>query len=262
MEQTEKKRDPTSSAVVSPSGSFTKKKEERHSSFHHSFSSLNDKFSNEDNKKSGKLTREIVKSLSKRLEDVYKEKDTSQPEFLDKRFRTVAKTVKKGLQEHRYRPSGTVNDIVVSFLKSSEAELKINQPNPALWYDDLNRFLARFVDMVIQTLQKDAPSSATPELIDSLSAFCTPTQKTTLPEKRSSNSSNASSLSTSSTAVNQDNSILEFPMVMTIKQLFHMNEKEHQQKVMELMSVCTESVSGGAPVAPCSSDISSLHRLY
>ncbi|KAF1804198.1 hypothetical protein V8B55DRAFT_1512014 [Mucor lusitanicus] len=243
MEQTDKKQDSTSSAMTShhSSGSVSKKKEERHLSLHHSFSSLNDKFSNEDNKKSGKLTREIVKSLSKRLEDVYKERDVSQPEFMDQRFRTVAKAVKKGLQEHRYRPSGTVNDIVVSFLKTSEAELRMNQPNPALWYDDLNRFLARFVDMVIQTLQKDAPSSATPELIDSLSAFCTPTQKTTLPEKRSSNSSNASSLSTSSTAVNQDNSILEFPMIMTIKHLFHMSDKEHQQKVMELASVCTES---------------------
>lgn len=234
MEQTEKKRDSTT--IMSPSGSVSKK--EKRTSSHHSFSSLNDKFSNEDSKKSGKLTREIVKSLTKRLEDVYKEKDVSKEEFMDKRFRTVAKIVKKGLQEHRYRPSGTINDIVVLFLKTSEAELKISQPIVALWYDDLNRFLARFVEMVIQTLQKDAPSSATPELIESLSAFCTPKQKanTAASEKRTSNSSNKSS-------INQDNSIQYFPMVLTIKNLFQMNDKEHHKKLKELVPICTESVS-------------------
>jgi hypothetical protein len=234
MEQTEKRQYSTTN--MSPSGSVSKK--EKRTSSHRSFSSLNDKFSNEDSKKSGKLTREIVKGLIKRLEDVCKEKDVSKKEFMDKRFCTVAKIVKKGLQEHRYRPSGTINDIVVLFLKTSEAELKINQPIVALWYDDLNRFLARFVEMVIQTLQKDAPSSATPELIESLSAFCTPTQKanTTASEKRTSNSSNTSS-------VNQDDNIQDFPMILRIQNLFQMNDKEHYKKLKELLPICTESVS-------------------
>ncbi|CEP08882.1 hypothetical protein [Parasitella parasitica] len=224
MEQTEKKQNTTS--TTSPSGSFTKKKEERHLSLHHSFSSLLDKFSSEDDKKSGKLTREIVKSLSKRLEDVYKEKDVSKAEFTDNRFRAVAKTVRKELQKHQYRPTATINDIAIFFLQSSKAKLEVNQSNPALQCDDLNRFMATFVTMVIQTLQNDAPSSATPELIENLSAICAPSQKTAS-DKRSS--------------IKTDNDIQDFPMVLTIKHLFRMTEKEHQRKLSELIPVCTES---------------------
>jgi hypothetical protein len=230
LEQTETKPENNSSSDVSPSGSLSKKKEERHLSFQTSFSSFTDKFSDE---KTDKLTREFVKGLTQRLQDVYKEKDTSKPEYNDPRFRTIAKTVKKSLQEHKYRPSGTINDTVILFLKASEAELKINQPNPALWYEDLNQFIARFAEMVIQTIQEDAPSSGTPELMEKLNGFCTPTPRNH--EKRSSSSSNVSTNSTL-------DSLLEFPMVITIKNLFKMDDKDHRQKLAELVPICTESV--------------------
>lgn len=235
LEQAEKK--PTSG--ISPTSSLnSKKKEDRHSSLHHSFSSLTDIFS--DGKQTDKLTREIVKGLIKRLEDVYKEKDTSKPEYMDTRFRAVCKTVKKSLGEHRYRPSGTVNDTVILFLKSSESQLKSDQENPALWYADLQSFIARFAEMVIQTIQQDAPSAATPELLEKLSGFCTPhnnnTQKRPIQaEKRSSSSSSSSTTSI--------DTLEDFPMIVTIKKLFGVSDDDHRKKLLELVPICTESVS-------------------
>lgn len=235
LEQAEKK--PTSG--ISPTSSFnnsSKKKEDRQSSLHHSFSSLTDIFS--DSKQTDKLTREIVKGLIKRLDDVYKEKDTSKIEYLDTRFRAVCKTVKKNLGEHRYRPTGTINDTVILFLKSSESQLKNDKEDPALWYVDLQKFIARFVEMVIQTIQQDAPSAATPELLEKLSSFCTPnnnTQKRSIQaEKRSSSSSS------SSTTID---TLEEFPMVITIKKLFRIDDDDHRKKLMDLVPICTESVS-------------------
>lgn len=224
MEQQTEKPSP-SSKNISPSNS-TKKKEEKHSSLHYSLSSLTDKFSD----KSDKLTRDITKSLIKRLDDIIKGKDTSKVEYLDKRFRTASEKIKKHLQQERkYRKSSsTINDIVIMFLKTSEEELKkSNNTNPALWYDDLNRFLAKFVDLVIQTLQKDAPSYAKPELIEHLSNFCTP--------KKSLNS-------IPTTPSNSNSELLQFQMVITIKNLFQKDQQEIQDKVSELLSICTESV--------------------
>lgn len=239
LEQAEKKPtsgiSPTSSLNSNSNGNI-KKKEDRHSSLHHSFSSLTDIFS--DGKQTDKLTREIVKGLIRRLEDVYKEKDTSKAEYLDTRFRAVCKTVKKNLSEHRYRPTGTINDTVIMFLKSSEAQLKNDKEDPALWYADLQKFIARFAEMVIQTIQQDAPSAATPELLEKLSGFCTPqnnTQKRSIQaEKRSSSSSSSSTII---------DSLEEFPMVITIKKLFRMEDDEHRKKLLELIPICTESVS-------------------
>jgi hypothetical protein len=231
LEQTETKPAETNNiSDVSPSGSLSKK--ERHLSFQSSFSSFTDKFSDE---KTDKLTREFVKGLTQRLQDVYKGKDTSKPEYNDPRFRTVAKIVKKSLQEHKFRPTGTINDTVILFLKTSEAELKNSQPAQPSWYEDLNPFMARFAEMVIQTIQEDASSCGTPELMEKLNGFCAPPKKPNQIEKRSSNSSN---LSTNSTL----DSLLEFPMVVTIKQLFKMDDKDHRQKLAELIPICTESV--------------------
>ncbi|KAI7901688.1 uncharacterized protein BX663DRAFT_487397 [Cokeromyces recurvatus] len=238
LEQTiEKKND---SLSVSPSSSFSKKKEERQ--HRRTFSSLSDKFSDEDSKKSGKLTREIVKGLIRRLDDVYKARDVSKPEYLEPKFRTVAKTVKKTLQqEHRYRPSGTIHNVVVLFLKASESELKANEPNPAVWYDDLNQYLARFVEIVIQTVKQDSPSAATPELLDSLSDFLVPTSSSSSSQKNAVKSDNRVSTSSLNTATSPLESLLQFPMVVTIKNLFQINENDHRKKVSELMLICNES---------------------
>jgi hypothetical protein len=238
LEQAEKKS--TTATGVSPSSSLS-----------NNVSSSNKKKDvsnslNDDDKKqnSDKLTREIVKGLIRRLEDIYKEKDTSKIEYSDTRFRAVCKAVKKTLAEKRYRPNSTINDTVVLFLKSSESQLK-KSDNPALWYDDLQRFVARFAEIVIQTIQQDAPSSATPELMEKLSAFCTPNnsnnnyQKRATQEKRSSASS-----SSSNTAANDRTSTIEdFPMIITIKNLFQMDDFEHRSKINELLPLCTESVS-------------------
>ncbi|RCH79596.1 hypothetical protein CU098_006926, partial [Rhizopus stolonifer] len=168
LEQTDKKFDNND---VSPSSSLSKKKEDRTSSRQHSLTSLTDKFSDGD-KKNDKLNREIVKGLARRLEDVYKGKDTSFPEYSDERFRTASKQVKKHLEGQRYRPTSSIIDTVIMFLKTSEAELKADQPNPAVWYEDLNQFVTGFVELVIKTIQEDSPSSATPELMKSLAGFC------------------------------------------------------------------------------------------
>lgn len=237
LEQTETKLENTSNGSdVSPSGSLSKKKEEHHLSFQSSFSSFTDKFTDE---KTDKLTREFVKGLTQRLQDVYKEKDTSKTEYNDPRFRAVARIVKKSLQEHKFRPSGTINDtVMILFLKTSEAELKSSQQSHTLWYEDINPFMARFAEMVIQTIQEDAPSCGTPELMEKLNGFCAPQteKRSSQTEKRSSDSSNHSTNSTLS-------SLLEFPMVMTIQNLFKVDDKEHRQKLAELVPFCTESVN-------------------
>lgn len=238
LEQQENKSIPSG---ISPTTSLKKKKEERHS-LHHSFSSLTDIFS--DTKQTDKLTREIVKGLIRRLEDVYKERDTSKVEYIDIRFRAVCKLVKKSLSEHRYRPTGTINDTVILFLKSSESQLKNDPDKPALWYDDLQKFITRYVEIVIQTIQQDAPSAATPELLEKLSVFCTPpnSQKgsAVVTDKRSSSSSST----TTATAVTSElDSIINFPMVVFIKELFGMDDDEHRKKLLELVPICIESVS-------------------
>ncbi|KAG2232103.1 hypothetical protein INT48_006780 [Thamnidium elegans] len=233
LEQQENK---STTSGISPTTSLKKKKDERHS-LHHSFSSLTDIFS--DTKQTDKLTREIVKGLIRRLEDVYKERDTSKVEYVDTRFRAVCKLVKKSLSEHRYRPTGTINDTVILFLKSSESQLKNDPDKPALWYDDLQKFITRYVEIVIQTIQQDAPSAATPELLEKLSVFCTPpnSQKgSVVIDKRSSSSS-----STTTAATSELDSIINFPMIVFIKELFQVDDDEHYKKLLELVPICTES---------------------
>lgn len=246
LEQAEKKPTTTTNTSISPSSSLSNS---------NSNSKKKDSIAgNDDDKKSNsdKLTREIVKGLIRRLEDIYKEKDTSKMEYSDAKFRAVCKSVKKTLAEKKYRPNSTINDTVILFLRASESQLK-KSDNPALWYDDLQRYVARFAEIVIQTIQQDAPSSATPELMEKLTAFCTPTngsnnyQKRT--EKRSSSSSTASSntihdnAAAATTATTSTTSALqEFPMIITIKNLFQMDDQEHRKKLNELLPVCTESV--------------------
>ncbi|KAI8362653.1 hypothetical protein BD560DRAFT_484076 [Blakeslea trispora] len=248
LEQSDKKFD---SNDISPTNSVKKKEPSRQ------LSNLAEKFSDNSDKKNDKLNREIVKGLMRRLEDVYKGKDTALPEYTDERFRSAAKQLKKHLDGQRYRPTGSIIDTVILFLKTSEAELKADQPNPAIWYEDLNRFVTGYVELVISTVQEDSPSSATPELMKSLAGFCTTPNKrhsqkkpvtyqhvaNTPPPTAESNSNADKRISLSSTISNisQIEHMEEFPMIATIKQLFNKDHDTHRKKLQELSSICTES---------------------
>ncbi|KAG0163815.1 hypothetical protein DFQ28_011189 [Apophysomyces sp. BC1034] len=197
------------------------------------FGSLTEKFGEES--KPDKLTKEIVRGLLRRLEDINKGKDTSKAEFQDKRFIAVVGQAKKVLQQHRYKPTGTVNDLVIIFLKASEVELKKSNPNPAVWYAELNNYIARFAELVMLTVQEDAPSSATPELLEKLNGFIHPSK----PGRR--NSDKAASPSASPSPSGSIDALENFGMCKTVQNLFRVEDSEHRRKLRELQPICTES---------------------
>ncbi|KAF7728272.1 hypothetical protein EC973_006446 [Apophysomyces ossiformis] len=197
------------------------------------FGSLTEKFGEES--KPDKLTKEIVRGLLRRLEDISKGKDTSKAEFQDKRFLAVVGQAKKVVQQHRYKPTGTVNDLVIVFLKASEVELKKSNPNPAVWYGELNNYIARFAELVMVTVQEDAPSSATPELLEKLQGFIQPSK----PGRR--NSEKQSSPSSSPSPSGSVDALENFPMIKTVQNLFRVEDNEHRRKLRELQPICTES---------------------
>ncbi|KAI9005425.1 hypothetical protein CLU79DRAFT_841103 [Phycomyces nitens] len=199
------------------------------------FGSITDKFGEES--KPDKLTKEIVRGLMRRVDDISNAKDTSKTEYQDKRFLTVIGQFQKVLQQHRYKPTGTVNDLVIIFLKTSEVELKRANPNPAIWYEELNRYIAIFAELVIQTVQEDVPSAATPELMEKLNGFVGPAKSgRRAPEKKQPSGAPSSPLPSGSVEALEN-----FPMVKTVQNLFQMDDAEHRKKLRELQPICTES---------------------
>ncbi|ORX53565.1 hypothetical protein DM01DRAFT_1322519 [Hesseltinella vesiculosa] len=206
-------------------------KRERHTSTHLG-SSMGDVFSgltDSGSGKSDKLNKEVVRGLIRRLEEIVSGENTAKPEYLDQRFLTVVRQFQKVLQQHRYKPTGTVNDLVIIFLKTSESELKRNNPNPAVWYGDLNKYMACFSEVVITTVEEDAPSMATPELMDKLSGFLTT-------KKRSDTRSTDKSSPT-----DKFEALEKYPMIQTLQQVFKIDELEHRKKLREVEPLCTES---------------------
>ncbi|KAL0089298.1 hypothetical protein F4703DRAFT_1973871 [Phycomyces blakesleeanus] len=200
-------------------------------------SNITEKFS--DDSRTDRLTREIVRGLMRRLDDIRKGRDTSKPEYQDTRFLSVVTQIKGELQGYRFRPSGTVNDLVILFTKTSEVTLKRSSAMPAAVYEELNRYTSRFVELVILTLQEDAPSSATPELMEKLRGFLGPTKSA-----RNNSDRRLSARPSIPSLVPSYGSIeyLEvFPMVKTVQKLFQVTDVEHSRKLRELHSICTES---------------------
>ncbi|CAO3590690.1 unnamed protein product [Absidia cylindrospora] len=185
------------------------------------------------NSKPDKLTKEVVRGLIRRLEEISSGENTVKPEYLDKRFLTVIQQFQKVLQQHRYKPTGTINDLVIIFLKTSEVELKLDNPNPAVWYGDLNQYIARFAELVIATVEEDAPALATPELMDKLTGFLGTSKQT----------SSSSSSSDSDTKATSDSfeALEKYPMVQTVKLIFDVDDLEHRKTLRELEPICTES---------------------
>ncbi|CAO3598850.1 unnamed protein product [Absidia cylindrospora] len=199
--------------------------------------SLSERFGDES--KPDKLTREVVRALLRRLDDIKKGKDTSKMEYREQRFLTVVNQVQKSVQQHRYRPSGTINDLVIVFLKTSETEFKKENPNMAAWRDDLTRYVARFADIVKQTVREDAPSSSSPELIDKLNGFIGSARPTTTSHQLSDKRNSSSALP--SAAIGSVEYFEQFPMIKTIQALFRVDPVEHRRKLHQLQGFCTQS---------------------
>ncbi|KAI9496068.1 hypothetical protein BDB00DRAFT_927113 [Zychaea mexicana] len=198
--------------------------------------SLTDKFG-DDEKKSDKLTREIVRGLLKRLDEVKKSKDLSKMDREEKIFLAIISQFQSKLQQQRYRPTGTVNDLVITFLKTAEAELRKSDPNPAIWYEELNRHIARFAEIVKQTVQEDAPSSATPELMEKLNHFITPTKRRQSDRKQPA----PPSPNSPQPADGSIEALESFPMISLIQNMFQVSDADHRKKLKELRAVCTDS---------------------
>ncbi|RCI06704.1 hypothetical protein CU098_011502 [Rhizopus stolonifer] len=185
-----------------------------------------------------KLTKPVVVGLMKRLDDIKEGKDISRPEYRDRRFILIVKQVRDVVKQHRYRPQGSINDLVVTFLRTSETELKKMDPNPAVWFKELDRYVVLFTEVLLLVLKEDAPNSASFELIETLSKSILPpkTKRQQQQEQRK------------SMMINTPTDILEvienFSMVQTVQNLFQIENSIHRQKIRELQSICTESVSG------------------
>ncbi|KAG2181874.1 hypothetical protein INT44_008690 [Umbelopsis vinacea] len=214
-----------------------KSRQDRHSTVHLGdvLGNITERFSEES--KPDKLTKEIVRGLLKRIDDIIKGKDTTRHEYHDPKFITSLTLFQRPLQLQKSRPMGTINDLVIIFLKTSEVELKKDNPNPAVWGEHLTQYIACFSDLLKKTIQEDAPSSASPELLQALSTFSGP-------KSARSNSGNKRS-----TIVNSPNpssgsgieSLENAPMVQTVQHLFQVSEKDHRKKLRELQPICTES---------------------
>ncbi|CEP17674.1 hypothetical protein [Parasitella parasitica] len=198
------------------------------------FGNIADKFGSDEPNKD-RLTKPIVNGLMRRLGDIKDSEDRSRPEYLNARFLSIVKQVRDGLKQQRFRPQGSINDLVITFLQTSETELKKSDPNPAVWYKDLDRFVVLFTEILLLTLKEDAPGSASQELIDTL-------QKSILPPKSKQQQQQEQR---NSNPINSSTDILDvienFPMVKTVQNLFQIKDGIHRQKIRDLQAVCTES---------------------
>lgn len=217
------------------------KKENRHS-VHLSgmtdvLGNIADKITGDENVSKDKLTKPVVVALMRRLEDIKDGKDVSKPEYLDRRFISIVRQVRDVVKQHRYRPQGSVNDLVITFLRTSETELKKMDPNPAVWFKDLDKYVVLFTEVLLIVLKEDAPNSVSPELIDTLSKSIIPKQKKQQAVSRNTSINNSDTSSTDILDI-----IENFPMVKTVQNLFQIENSIHRQKIRELQPVCTEAV--------------------
>ncbi|CAO0801326.1 unnamed protein product [Mucor circinelloides] len=198
------------------------------------FGNIADKFGSEEPNKD-KLTKPVVVGLLRRLDDIKDGKDVSKPEYLDRRFISIVRQVRDVVKQHRFRPQGSINDLVITFLRTSETELKKSDPNPAVWFKDLDRYVVLFTEVLLLTLKEDAPNSASQELIDTLRKSILPpkSKQQQQQEQRNSNpvTNNADILDI----------IENFPMVKTVQNLFQIENSIHRQKIRDLKAICTES---------------------
>lgn len=217
-----------------------KSRHDRHNSVHLGdvLGTISDKFS--EDSKPDKLTKEIIRGLLKRIDDIVKGRDHTRHEYHDPKFISSLTLFQRPLQLQKSRPSGTINDLVIIFLKTSEVELKKESPNPAVWGEQLNQHIACFADLLRKTIQEDAPSSASPELIQALQRYSGGPKST-----RSNSGNKRSTLVNSPTpgSANGIEALENAPMVQTVQHLFQVNEKDHRKKLRELQPICTESVS-------------------
>lgn len=201
------------------------------------FGNLADKFVGEDNSSGkDKLTKSIVVPLLHRLDNIKDGKDASKQEYLDRRFISVVKQVRDEVKKHRYHPSGSINDLLIVFLKTSEAELKTD-PNPAVWFKDLDRYVVRFTEILLLTLKEDAPNAASPELMETLRKSILPTKSKQQQQQEQRNNANTNNNSTDIIDI-----IENYPMVKTVQNLFQIENSIHRQKIRDLQAICTESV--------------------
>ncbi|CEI89063.1 hypothetical protein RMCBS344292_03436 [Rhizopus microsporus] len=148
-----------------------------------------------------RLQPEVIGSLSHKLEAIYSERDISRPEYLNTTFRAVCKSFKDKLNESRCKSISDLSDMLMDTC-------------------DLKEFHAVIVDIIVQTVQEETPHVVTQDLLEKLTVKTTQNKRTSAVDMRS---------------------IESFPMVNHVKELFRVQEKEHQSKLNELALICTKT---------------------
>lgn len=207
--------------------SFSSSISRRSAHFHDMFGSLSERFG-DGGDKTDKLTREVVRALLRRLDDITK------GQHYERDFITMVALIQKHIQLYRFRPTGTIEDLVLAFSKLTETELKKENSNSSSVI--MEKYVAQFASILKQTVLEDVPSYATPELIDTLDGFMgQPRQQQRVDSKRASGGPIL--------VYGSVESFEQFPMVKTVQTLFQVDPQEHKQKLRELHPLCTQSVN-------------------
>ncbi|ORX59569.1 hypothetical protein DM01DRAFT_1282559 [Hesseltinella vesiculosa] len=193
--------------------------------------SLSDRFT-DDGKKQDRLTREVVRALLRRLDDIKKGKDISKPEYDEPIFLATVAQMQKNVLVYRFRPSGTINDLVVMY--AGVAKTECQKASTKSWSDDLNRYLPLFANIVKLTVVDDCPSSASPDLIDRLHGYMGLGRPSRQPSVQSTTPS-------TSLAYGSVESFENFTMVKTVRQLFQVDPVDLRKKLRELQPICTQA---------------------
>lgn len=195
---------------------------------------------NEDNNQE-RLTKPVVIGLLHRLDSILDGKDSSKKEYLDHSFLVIVRQIRMVVKQHRYRPKGSINDILVSFRTVTEVELEKIHDYSAAWREHLTiLYIELLTEVLCLVLEEDAPNSASPELVEALkNSILQKNQKKLQPSSPKNNN-------VSSTTKNFSNildAIENFFLVKKVQDLFQVNSLTHKQKISTLYPICTESVS-------------------
>ncbi|RUS24529.1 hypothetical protein BC938DRAFT_473438 [Jimgerdemannia flammicorona] len=210
-----------------------KEKQEKHATINDVIGSLTDLFG--DDGKPNKLTKEVCKGLNKRIDDIIKRRDTSNPAYQDQHLINALTQFQTPLmQSQKSKPTGTINDLLLIFIKTSEHELRRAYPPPQTTGDRLNAHLAVFAGLLKETIIHDAPQSASAELVRALEGFTLSSPKTARsdpgPSQRRANAQTGPTFFENT------------PLVKTVKDLFQVPQEQHREMVRRLQNVCTEQV--------------------
>lgn len=192
-----------------------------------------------DDNKPNKLSKELCRGLSKRIEEVTKRRDTSNPSYQDPQLLAALTQFQAPLNMQKTKSTGTINDLLLIFIKTSQHELLRAYPPPQPTGDKLNTHLAAFAGLLKETIIHDAPHFASPDIVRALEGFAA------FQPKAARNDSGVSNRrpNTGSNPASGPTSFFEnTPLVKRVQELFQIPQQQHTDTVWRLQPICTEQV--------------------